>query len=42
MTEVKKIYKAMQGVMRDVCETGIGKNSKTKTRAITSVALKTP
>lgn len=30
MSEAKKIYKAMQGVMKDVCETGIGKNSKNK------------
>lgn len=30
MTEVKKIYKAMQNVMRDICERGIGKDSKNK------------
>ena len=30
MTEPKKIYKAMQNVMRDICERGIGKDSKNK------------
>lgn len=30
MTEPKKIYKAMQNVMHDICERGIGKDSKNK------------